>query len=75
VAEHKYHLLNIYNINKLGFGIKKEQIIIILIYLNNVKKKKVMLNKQDWVTNIKYISAAGKLLAPLLIFKGDYINT
>ncbi|KAF2228360.1 hypothetical protein EV356DRAFT_458285, partial [Viridothelium virens] len=75
VAKHKYHLLDMYNINKLGFSIKEEQTIIVLIHLNNIKKKKVVLNKQDWVTNIKCISAAGKLLAPLLVFKGDHINT
>ncbi|KAF2228371.1 hypothetical protein EV356DRAFT_458147, partial [Viridothelium virens] len=75
VAEHKYHLLDMYNINKLGFGVGKEQTIIILIYLNNIKKEKVVLNKQDWVINIKYISTAGKLLAPLLIFKSNHINT
>ncbi|KAF2228329.1 hypothetical protein EV356DRAFT_458547, partial [Viridothelium virens] len=71
--KYKIQPQNIYNMDKKGFFLK--QIIIIFIHLNNIKKEKVVLNKQDWVINIKCISAAGKLFAPFLVFKGDYINT
>ena len=46
-----------------------------LIHLNNIQKYKVMAGKQKWITDIKYINVADKVIAPILIFKNKYINT
>ena len=47
----------------------------VLVYLDIKQKEKVIGGKQEWVTDIECISAAGEALPPLLIFKGESINT
>ena len=61
--------------NKSGFDINKEQIIKILMHLNNIQKYKVMIKKQKWIINIKYINITDKAITSILIFKNKYINT
>ena len=75
IEKYKYKFSDIYNMDKSGFGVGEEQAIKVLIYLDSVKKEKVVLDKQEWVTDIECISAASESLTPLLIFKGEYINT
>ena len=58
-----------------GFSVGEEQAIKVLIYLDYVKQQKVIAGKQEWVSDIKCISAAGEALPPLLIFKGQHMNT
>ena len=57
------------------FGVGEEQAIKVLIHLDSVQKHKVVVGKQEWVTDIESISAAGESLPPLLIFKGKDMNT
>lgn len=52
-----------------------EQIMKVLVYLVAIQKDKVIGGKQEWVTDIECINAAGEALAPLLIFKGTNVNT
>jgi hypothetical protein len=47
----------------------------VLIYLDKPTKYKVVRGKQEWVTDIECINAAGQALPPILIFKGASINT
>ena len=71
---HNYNLLNIWNMNKLGFNINKKQMIKILIHLNNIQKYKIVTGKQEWIINIKYINVTDKAITSTLIFKNKYIN-
>ena len=34
-----------------------------------------MAGKQEWVIDIECINAAGEAIAPILIFKNEYMNT
>jgi hypothetical protein len=72
--DHKYEPSNIWNMDESGFGIGDEQATRVLIYLDKPTKHKVIGGKQEWVTDIECISAAGEALPPLLIFKGDNVN-
>ena len=47
----------------------------VLAFLDTKQQEKVIAGKQEWVTDIECISAAGEALPPLLIFKGEYLNT
>ncbi len=58
-----------------GFGIGEEQIMKVLVYLDAKQKERVVGGKQEWVTDIECINAAGEALPPLLIFKGEDVNT
>jgi hypothetical protein len=73
--EHKYNPADMWNMDDLGFGISKEQAIKVLINLNSTQKPKVIRGKQEWVTVVECISAASKALAPLLILKGQDVDT
>jgi hypothetical protein len=46
----------------------------VLVHLDSTQKHKVIGGKQEWVTVIECINAAGKVLAPLVIFKGQDMN-
>ena len=73
--EHSYNLSNVWNMDESGFGVGEEQAMKVLIHLNHAKQQKVIAGKQEWVSDIECISAAGEALPPLLIFKGQYLNT
>ena len=73
--DYYYDPLNVWNMDESGFSISEEQAIKVLIYLNAKQKHKVVRGKQEWVTDIKCINAAGEALAPLLIFKAADVNT
>ena len=75
LQEYKYLPADMWNIDKLGFSIGEEQAIKVLIYLNGDQKYKVIRGKQEWVIVIKCINAAGEVLALLVIFKGQNVNT
>ena len=74
-AEHQYEPKDIWNMDESGFGVGEEQVMKVLVYLDIKQKEKVIGGKQEWVTDIECISAAGEALPPLLIFKGESINT
>jgi hypothetical protein len=52
----------------------EEQAFKVLIYLDNTRKHRVVGGKQEWVTDIECINAAGEALPPLIIFKGAEMN-
>jgi hypothetical protein len=46
----------------------------VIVYLDKNIKYKVIAGKQEWVTDVECINAAGEALPPLLIFKGTSVN-
>jgi hypothetical protein len=71
---YSYRPDDIWNMDKSGFGIGEEQAFKVLVFLDSTQKHWVVGGKQEWVTDIECISAAGKALAPLIIFKGSALN-
>jgi hypothetical protein len=45
------------------------------VYLDSTQKHRVVGGKQEWVTDIEYITAAGEVLPSLIIFKGAEMKT
>jgi hypothetical protein len=74
MKEHAYEPSNIWNMDESGFGISEEQTMKVLVYLNKNIQYKVVAGKQEWVTNMECMNAAGEALPPLLIFKGTNVN-
>jgi DDE superfamily endonuclease/Tc5 transposase DNA-binding domain len=74
-AEHAYDLSNVWNMDESGFGVGEEQASRVLIYLDKIQRHKAVLGKQEWISDIECINAAGESLPPLLIFKGRNLNT
>jgi hypothetical protein len=74
IEEYQYRPQDIYNMDESGFGIGEEQVFKVLYYLDTEQKQRVIGGKQEWVTLIECINAAGEALAPLIIFKGAEMN-
>jgi hypothetical protein len=64
-----------WNMDESGFGIGEEQALRYFVYLDSTQKHRVVGGKQEWVTDIECINAAGEALPPLIIFKGAEMNT
>ncbi|KAI1003195.1 hypothetical protein K3495_g5010 [Podosphaera aphanis] len=75
LRDHKYSPTDIWNIDDSGFGIGEEQAMKVLVHLGSKQKHTAVGGKQEWVTVIECINAAGEALNPLLIFQGQDVNT
>ena len=73
--ERSYHNSNIWNMDESGFGVGESQTTKVLVPLDRKQKYKVVAGKQEWVTVIECINAAGGALTPMIIFKGKNLNS
>jgi hypothetical protein len=73
--QHQYPPENIYNMDESGFAVGESQSSRALINIREGSNWKVVSGRQEWITAIECISAAGNLLPPLIIFKAKYTNT
>ena len=60
--------------DETGFAVGTSQSSRVLVLIGTVVWKKVN-SRQEWVTAIECISAAGQALPPLVIFKAQHTNT
>ena len=58
-----------------GFGVGESQNTRVLISIDVKQKYKAVAGKQEWVTVLKCINAAGGSLTPMIIFKGKNMNS
>ena len=58
-----------------GFGVGTSQASRALVNIKEKSSWKVISGRQEWITAIECISASGKALPPLLIFKAKHTNT
>lgn len=73
--EHQYELQHIYNMDESGFAIGASQSSRALVNIRERSSWKVVRARQEWITAIECVSASGRALPPLLIFKAKYTNT
>ena len=73
--ERTYDNSNIWNMDESGFGVGESQTTKVLVPLDRQQKYKAVVGKQEWVTVIECINAAGGALTPMIIFKGKNINS
>jgi hypothetical protein len=73
--ERAYQRHNIWNMDEFGFGVGESQNTRVLVSIDVKQKYKAVIGKQEWVTVIECISAAGDSLMPLIIFKGKNLNS
>jgi hypothetical protein len=66
---------NVYNIDESGFAIGASQSSRALVNIREASSWKQIGSRQEWITAIEYVSAAGMAIAPLLIFKAKHTNT
>ena len=61
--------------DKSGFVVGTSQTSRVLVNVRETSSWKVVHGRQEWMTAIECISAAGEALAPMLIFKAKHTNT
>lgn len=75
LQEHTYEPQNIWNMDESGFGVGESQTTRVLVPIDSTHKHKRVAGKQEWITDIECINAAGGALTPMIIFKAKNLNT
>ena len=73
--EHQYTPDRIYNMDESGFAVGDSQSSRALVNIREESSWKVINGRQEWITAIECVSAAGVAIPPLIIFKAKYTNT
>lgn len=73
--EQNYELENIYNMDETGFAVGTTQTTRIIVDSSQKSNWKVTPGKQEWITAVECVSAAGGALSPMIIFKAQNTNT
>lgn len=73
--EQNYELENIYNMDETGFAVGTTQSTRIIIDSTQKSNWKVTPGKQEWITAIECVSATGRALSPMVIFKAKDTNS
>jgi DDE superfamily endonuclease/Tc5 transposase DNA-binding domain len=73
--EHQYAPDRIFNMDESGFAVGDSQSSRALVNIREDSSWKVINGRQEWITAIECISAAGAAIPPLIIFKAKYTNT
>jgi DDE superfamily endonuclease/Tc5 transposase DNA-binding domain len=73
--ERAYNNSNIWNMDESGFGVGESQTTKVLVPVDRAQQYKTVVGKQEWVTVIECINAAGGALPPMIIFKGQNLNS
>ena len=73
--EQQYAPDQIYNMDESGFAVGDSQSSRALVNIREDSSWKVINGRQEWITAIECVSAAGVVIPPLIIFKAKYTNT
>jgi hypothetical protein len=72
---HHYPPECIYNMDESGFAVGTSQSSRALVSIREKSSWKVIVGRQEWITAIECVSAAGAAIPPLIIFKAQHTNT
>jgi hypothetical protein len=73
--DNQYAPENVYNMDESGFAVGASQSSRALVNIREASSWKQIGSRQEWITAIECVSAAGAAIAPLLIFKAKHTNT
>lgn len=73
--DHSYEPRDVWNMDESGFAVGDSQTTRVIVPCDVNQKNKVVAGKQEWVTDVECISAAGSALPPFIIFKGKNMNS
>ena len=75
VLEHQYAPECIYNMDESGFAVGQSETSRVLVNIREKSSWKSIAGRQEWITAIECVSAAGTAVPPLIIFKAKHTNT
>jgi hypothetical protein len=73
--QYQYTPDRIYNMDESGFAVGDSQSSRALVNIREQSSWKVINGRQEWITAIECVSAAGVAIPPLIIFKAKHTNT
>jgi hypothetical protein len=73
--ENQYAPDHVYNMDESGFAVGASQSSRALVNIREASSWKQIGSRQEWITAIECVSAAGAAVPPLLIFKAKHTNT
>ena len=73
--QHQYPPERIYNMDESGFAVGDSQSSRALVNVREKSSWKVISGRQEWITAIECVNAAGEAIPPMIIFKAKYTNT
>jgi hypothetical protein len=73
--EHQYRPSQIYNMDESGFAVGASQTSRALVNVRDKASWKKIQGRQEWITAIEVVDAAGVVGPPLLIFKSKHLST
>jgi len=73
-AQHQYAPDQVYNMDESGFAVGASQSSRALVNIREASSWKQIGSRQEWITAIECVSAAGTAIPPLLIFKAKHTN-
>ena len=73
--EHQYGPSQIYNMDESGFAVGASQTSRALVNVRDKSSWKKIQGRQEWITAIEVVDAAGAVGPPLLIFKSKHLST
>lgn len=73
--EHRYAPSQIYNMDESGFAVGTSQASRALVNVRDKSSWKKIQGRQEWITAIEVVDAAGSVGPPLLIFKSKHLST
>ena len=74
-AQHQYPPERIHNMDESGFAVGDSQSSRALVNVRESTSWKSISGRQEWITAIECINAAGQALPPLIIFKAKHTNS
>jgi hypothetical protein len=75
IQRERYPASAIFNVDETGFSLGSTRKSVVLLDKRYKKYGKQQSGRQEWITAIECISAAGVTLPPTLIFKGQNLNS
>jgi hypothetical protein len=75
IQRERYPASAIFNVDETGFSLGSTRKSVVLLDKRYKKHGKQQSGRQEWITAIECISAAGVTLPPTLIFKGQNLNS
>ncbi|KAI7722002.1 hypothetical protein KC353_g885 [Hortaea werneckii] len=73
-AQHQYAADHVYNMDESGFAVGASQSSRALVNIREASSWKQIGSRQEWITAIECVGAAGTAIPPLLIFKAKHTN-
>lgn len=73
--QHQHLPAHIYNMDESGFAVGESQTSRALVNIREKSSWKVVAGRQEWITALECVSAAGVAVPPLVVFKAKHTNT